>query len=69
VSYGMAFDPFPLPEIGGEGLYFQNEPTRHKIVFLAATIFYIIICAGTAVLLRKEKYSQPASNPIELQPL
>ena len=69
VSYGMAFDPFPLPEIGSEGLYFQNEPTRHKIVFLAATIFYFIICAGTAVLLRKEKYSQPASNLIELQPL
>jgi poly-gamma-glutamate system protein len=53
--YGMAFDPFPLPEIGSEDMYFQNEPARQKIVFLAATVFYIIICAGTAALLKREK--------------
>jgi poly-gamma-glutamate system protein len=64
-AYGMAFDPFPLPEIGSGDMYFQNEPARQKFVFLAASVLYIFICAGSAVLLRKEKRSRP-SNPAGL---
>jgi poly-gamma-glutamate system protein len=56
-TYGMAFDPFPLPEIGSEELYYQKEGRRQKIVFLAASVFYVFICYGTALLLRKEKRS------------
>jgi len=54
-AYGMAFDPFPPPEIGSEEMYFQNESSRQKIVFLAASVFYIFIFAGTVLLMRKEK--------------
>jgi poly-gamma-glutamate system protein len=53
-AYGMAFDPFPLPETGSGAVYFQNDPSRLKIVFLASSVFYIFICAGTVILLRKD---------------
>jgi poly-gamma-glutamate system protein len=51
--YGMAFDPFPLPEIGSESMYFQNDPARQKIVFLAASVFYILICAFTKTFFKQ----------------
>jgi len=62
-AYGMAFDPFPLPEIGSEEVYLQNESSRQKIVFLAASVFYICIFICMVLLIKKEKCSEPASNP------
>jgi hypothetical protein len=52
-TYGMTFDPFPLPETGSEGMYFENEPARQKIVFAAALLFYILICAFARALFQK----------------
>lgn len=51
-SYGLAFDAVPLPGAGTEDLYFRNDPARQKFVFLVVTVFYLLICAGAAALLK-----------------
>jgi poly-gamma-glutamate system protein len=59
LSYGLAFDPVPLPEAGKEDLYFRNDPARRKFVFLALTVFYLLVCAGSITLLKYPPNRQP----------
>jgi poly-gamma-glutamate system protein len=52
LSYGLAFDSVPLPKAGTEDLYFRNDTARQKFIFLAFTVFYLLVCAGAIVLLK-----------------
>jgi poly-gamma-glutamate system protein len=51
-SYGLAFDPVPLPRAGKEALYFRTDPGRRGFVFLALSVFYLLVCTGAAALLK-----------------
>jgi poly-gamma-glutamate system protein len=61
LSYGLAFDPVPLPEAGKEDLYFHSDPARQKFVFLALTVFYLLVCAGAIKsLFNNRQFNQSA---------
>jgi poly-gamma-glutamate system protein len=65
LSYGLAFDPVPLPKAGGEDLYFRNDPARQKFVFLVLTVFYLLVWAGTIALLKNHSTIASLTSPLK----